>query len=125
MNEKGLEKDLDSPPKGCAYSPDGKWFVSSVDGALRLWRCETDSWVTTIAEKLAAPVVDCTFSPKGDYIVAKLATGHLLAYPSLLFTIDSKDGDSPRTPNTDSSSAKGYEGISFNKWFGSKTRQTD
>jgi formylglycine-generating enzyme required for sulfatase activity/WD40 repeat protein len=125
MNEKGLENDLDSPPKGCAYSPDGKWFVSSVDGALRLWRCETDSWVTTIAEKLAAPVVDCTFSPKGDYIVAKLATGHLLAYPSLLFTIDSKDGDSPRTPNTDSSSAKEYEGISFNKWFGSKTRQTD
>ena len=90
LQKKGLNNDGESTPKGCAYSPDKKWFVTSVDGALRIWRSETDSWVATIAEKLAAPVVQCAFSPQGDYILAKLETGHILAYPSLL-------GDKPVT----------------------------
>ena len=50
------EFDLSFPNQGiagCAHSPDGKWFVTAVDGALRLWRSETDSWVATLAENLA------------------------------------------------------------------------
>ncbi len=84
LQKRGLIYDPDSAPDGCAFSPDKKWFVSSVDGALRLWRCETDTWVATIAEKLTAPIVKCAFSPQGDYIVAKLETGHILAYPALI-----------------------------------------
>jgi WD40 repeat protein len=84
LQKRGLNNDPGSTPAGCAYSPDKKWFVTSVDGALRLWRSETDTWVATIAEKLAAPVVKCAFSPQGDYILAKLETGHILAYPAMI-----------------------------------------
>jgi formylglycine-generating enzyme required for sulfatase activity/WD40 repeat protein len=84
LQKEGLNNNEGSTPAGCAYSPDKKWFVTSVDGALRLWRSETDTWVATIAEKLAAPVVKCAFSPQGDYIIAKLETGHILAYPAMI-----------------------------------------
>ncbi len=90
MQERNLNYGPDAAPAGCAYSPDGKWFVTAVDGALRLWRSETDGWVATLAENLAAPVTDCAFSPDGSYVVAKLQTGHLLAYPS---------GTGEKTPN--------------------------
>jgi formylglycine-generating enzyme required for sulfatase activity/WD40 repeat protein len=84
LQKRGLNNEPGVTPAGCAYSPDKKWFVTSVDGALRLWRSETDSWVATIAEKLAAPIVKCAFSPQGDYIVAQLKTGHILAYPAMI-----------------------------------------
>jgi hypothetical protein len=90
-----------------------------VDGALRLWRRETDTWVATIAEKLASPIVNCAFSPKGDYIVAKLASGHLLAYPSRLVKASAKNGDS-----NESSKDMSID-LPFKDWLGPKAKQTD
>jgi formylglycine-generating enzyme required for sulfatase activity/WD40 repeat protein len=125
MKERGLKQDSDSAPPGCAYSPDGKWFVTSVDGALRLWRRETDTWVATIAEKLASPIVNCTFSPKGDYIVAKLASGHLLAYPSKSAKASTDDNDPAETPNANQSPTDMNKDLPFKDWFAPKVKQTD
>lgn len=122
MKEKGLKHDSDSPPAGCAYSPDGKWFVTSVDGALRLWRLETDSWVATIAEKLASPIVDCIFSPKGDYIIAKLSSGHLLAYPSRLDNTSTSKGSTLTKENENEFLFDMNKDLPFDDWFGSKTK---
>ena len=115
MKEKGLKHDPLTPPAGFAYSPDGKWVVTSADGALRLWRRETDAWVATIAEKLASPVVNCAFSPKGDYIVAKLASGHVLAYPSRLGKASSENA------NSNEFSTDMDKDLPFDDWFGTKS----
>ena len=119
MKEKGLKHDPLVPPAGCAYSPDGKWIVTSADGSLRLWRRETDAWVATIAEKLASPIVNCAFSPKGDYIVAKLASGHVLAYPSRVVQASAEN------PNANESSTNRSKDLPFDDWFGPKAKQTD
>ena len=109
MKEEGVRYEAGENPSGCAHSNDKKWFVTSLDGALRLWNCETDVWVTTIAEKLASPIVDCAFSPKDDYILLKLKSGHILAYPSRL--------DSNLTkPDFE-------ENLPLSEWIGKKERQ--
>jgi len=125
MKEKGLKNDPGSTPAGCAYSPDGKWFVTSVDGALRLWRRETDTWVATIAEKLASPIVNCVFSPEGDYIVAKLASGHLLAYPSRPVKASAENANPPEIPIPNESSTDMNKDLSFGDWFDPKEKRTD
>ena len=72
---------------GIATSPDGKWIVTTLDGALRLWRKETNSWFMNLAEKLTASFIDCAFSPDGSYLAGKLSSGHILVYPSVMDSV--------------------------------------
>ena len=47
-----------------------------------MWCFETGQWISTLGDKLISPFVDCTFSPDGSLIVAKLETNELLIYPT-------------------------------------------
>ena len=71
---------IKSSEKNISDSPDGRWIITCIDGALRLWRKETGMYVTTLAENLSSPFIDCTFSKDGNSILGKLASGHLLLY---------------------------------------------
>ena len=76
-------KEYDTNGKsGIDHSPDEKWIVTSLDGALRLWRKETKTSFAILGEKLSSPFVDCAFSFCGRFIAGKLQSGHYLVYPS-------------------------------------------
>ena len=76
-----------------------------------LWRRETDLGRHE-AEKLASPIVNGAFSPKGDYIVAKLASGHVLpTHPGSGFR---------RNLNANESSTNRSKDLPFDDWFGPK-----
>jgi WD40 repeat protein len=55
---------------GCAFSPDGKTFVSaSEDGTLKLWDAETGKEMRTFTGH-KAPINSCAFSPDGTRLVS-------------------------------------------------------
>jgi len=62
-------------------SPDDKWTLTCLDGALRLWRNGSETCFSILGEKLSSPYESCAFTPCGRYVVGKLSSGHLLVYP--------------------------------------------
>ena len=66
--------------KGCKTSPNGKLVLTTLDGALRLWDLETETWITTLGDKFITPFEDCAFSPKGTMVTGKLKTNEFLIY---------------------------------------------
>ena len=79
---KFIQKFPDSEKAKIAYSPDEKWTLTCLDGALRLWRKGSETCFSILGEKLSSPFSSCAFSPCGDYVLGWLSSGHLLIYPS-------------------------------------------
>ena len=73
----------DGLPRGSARSPDNAWILTTIDGALRLWRAETGKQEAILAEKLASPFENCGFSPDGLFAAGRLESGQILAYPAM------------------------------------------
>jgi WD40 repeat protein len=94
-----------------AHSSDNKWTLTHTGGALRLWRAETGALHAVLADKLKSPVARSAFSPDNRIALAQLATGEILAYPSvdwkatkpdeewndLLETLEGLDADKARS----------------------------
>tara|TARA_Y100001934_G_scaffold78654_1_gene97781 strand:- start:2626 stop:6513 length:3888 start_codon:yes stop_codon:yes gene_type:complete len=87
LEEKGLENDDAS----VSHSSDGKWTLTHADGALRLWRTETGSLHTVLADKLRSPVARASFSPDDRIALAQLNSGEILAYPSVDWSMAKPD----------------------------------
>ena len=82
LNNLGLPMELNRATDGVCLSPDKKLVLTTLDGALRLWCFETEAWISTLGDKFVSPFIDCTFSPDGKFIAAKLKTNEVLIYPS-------------------------------------------
>ena len=82
LNNLGLPKELNISQKGFRLSPDKKLVLTTLDGALRLWCFDTGEWISTLGDKFASPFIDCTFSPDGKLVLAKLRTNEFLIYPT-------------------------------------------
>ena len=103
LNNLGLPKELNISQKGFRLSPDKKLVLTTLDGALRLWCFDTGEWISTLGDKFVSPFIDCTFSPDGKLIVAKLLTNEFLIYPIT------------KLPSTDSPNYKIFSKIET--WF--------
>jgi formylglycine-generating enzyme required for sulfatase activity len=103
LNNLGLPKELNISQKGFRLSPNKKLVLTTLDGALRLWCFDTGEWISTLGDKFVSPFIDCTFSPDGKLIVAKLLTNEFLIYPIT------------KLPSTDSPNYKIFSKIET--WF--------